>query len=292
MDRQTQSEWNQFQRQHMRTSPLIVDLIVNDVANATALIDSGCLCYALISKRFASRHHLERFQIPARLIEGVNGKLSKINEVARFSFRLHGYKENAYAYVIGMPEGEDVILGKGWMDHRDVSIAPAKKSLYIHSKGIRVRTREGTLPGGVQQVSAAVFAGLVQREKKAPNSIRVFAASIADINKALRPKEKVDVRALLPEQYKEFYDLFNPKEAEKLPPHRGPGVDHKIELDPKDSQPPWGPLYSMSKGELLVLRKELTSLLDKGFIRVSSSPAAAPVLFARKPGGGLRLCID
>ncbi|RYO48629.1 hypothetical protein AA0116_g12405 [Alternaria tenuissima] len=48
----------------------------------------------------------------------------------------------------------------------------------------------------------------------------------------------------------------------------------------------------MSRGELLVLRRELTSLLEKGFIRVSSSPASAPVLFARKPGGGLRLCID
>ena len=69
-------------------------------------------------------------------------------------------------------------------------------------------------------------------------------------------------------------------------------MDHKIKLEPKDAQPPWGPLYSMSRGELLVLRKELTSLLEKGFIRVSSSPAAAPVLFAKKPGGGLRLCID
>ncbi|KAM4059088.1 reverse transcriptase (RNA-dependent DNA polymerase) [Hirsutella rhossiliensis] len=34
----------------------------------------------------------------------------------------------------------------------------------------------------------------------------------------------------------------------------------------------------MSREELLVLRKTLTELLDKGFIRVSSSPAAAPVL--------------
>jgi hypothetical protein len=48
----------------------------------------------------------------------------------------------------------------------------------------------------------------------------------------------------------------------------------------------------MSRGELLVLRKELTSLLEKGFIRVSSSLASALVLFAKKLGGGLRLCID
>jgi hypothetical protein len=48
----------------------------------------------------------------------------------------------------------------------------------------------------------------------------------------------------------------------------------------------------MSRDELLVLRKTLTDLLDKGFIRVSSSPAAAPVLFVRKPGGGLRFCVN
>jgi hypothetical protein len=33
-------------------------------------------------------------------------------------------------------------------------------------------------------------------------------------------------------------------------------------------------------------------LLEKGFIRVSSSLASALVLFAKKLGGGLRLCID
>ena len=82
MDRQTRSEWNQFQQKHMRPPPITVDLIVNNVANAVALIDCGCLCYALISKRFAYRHCLERFQIPARMIEGVNGKLLEINEVA------------------------------------------------------------------------------------------------------------------------------------------------------------------------------------------------------------------
>ena len=48
----------------------------------------------------------------------------------------------------------------------------------------------------------------------------------------------------------------------------------------------------MSREELLLLRKTVLELLDKGFIRVSISPASAPVLFARKPGGGLRFCVD
>jgi hypothetical protein len=48
----------------------------------------------------------------------------------------------------------------------------------------------------------------------------------------------------------------------------------------------------MSRDELLILRKTLIDLLDKGFIRVSNSPIAAPVLFVKKLRGGLRFCID
>src|ERR1700761_6352241 len=48
----------------------------------------------------------------------------------------------------------------------------------------------------------------------------------------------------------------------------------------------------MSREELLVLRRTLIKLLDKGFIRVSNSSAAAPVLFVRKLGGGLRFYVN
>jgi hypothetical protein len=48
----------------------------------------------------------------------------------------------------------------------------------------------------------------------------------------------------------------------------------------------------MSRDELLVLRKTLIEYLDKGFIRVSNSPASVLILFVRKPGGGLRFCVD
>lgn len=48
----------------------------------------------------------------------------------------------------------------------------------------------------------------------------------------------------------------------------------------------------MLQEELKVLKEYLISRLHKGFIRASSSPAASPVLFVRKPGGGLRFCVD
>ena len=89
--------------------------------------------------------------------------------------------------------------------------------------------------------------------------------------------------------------MFDPDKADELPPHR-PGIDHTMPLEKdengKEKEVPWGALYNMSRDELLVLRKTLTELLDKNYIRLSSSPAGAPVLFAKKPGGGLRFCVD
>ena len=52
------------------------------------------------------------------------------------------------------------------------------------------------------------------------------------------------------------------------------------------------PPYRMAPAELKELKEQLKELLDKGFIRPSSSPWRAPVLFVKKKDGSLRLCID
>ncbi|OJD10528.1 hypothetical protein ACJ73_09766 [Blastomyces percursus] len=58
-------------------------------------------------------------------------------------------------------------------------------------------------------------------------------------------------------------DARNRTLIKSLPPLRGPGIDHtdhKIELEKKDGktpEPPWGPLYNMSRDETLLLRKPL-----------------------------------
>ena len=102
--------------------------------------------------------------------------------------------------------------------------------------------------------------------------------------------------SLLPKAHRHIARIFDPKTAARMPPLRGPKTDYRIKLekdkDRKEKELPQGPLYNISRGELLVLRKELISLLNKGQIRASSSPAASLVLFAKKLGGGLRFCVD
>ena len=50
--------------------------------------------------------------------------------------------------------------------------------------------------------------------------------------------------------------------------------------------------HRMAPVELQKLKVQLQELLDKGFIRPSTSPWGAPVLFAKKKERTLRLCID
>ena len=93
----------------------------------------------------------------------------------------------------------------------------------------------------------------------------------------------------IPEEYHEFTKVFSKEEADKLPPHRE--YDHRIPVE-EGKTPPFGPIYQLSPVELEVLKNYIDDHLRKGFIRHSQSPCAAPVLFAAKPDGGLRLCVD
>ena len=92
----------------------------------------------------------------------------------------------------------------------------------------------------------------------------------------------------LPPQLKEFEDVFSNEKAGILPEQKQ--GDHAIELD--GGEPPYGPLYNLSRVELAELRRYLDDALAKGWIRHSVSPAGAPILFVLKKDGGLRLCVD
>jgi hypothetical protein len=71
----------------------------------------------------------------------------------------------------------------------------------------------------------------------------------------------------VPAEFHEFLPLFDKIVADRLPPHRE--YDHKIVL--KDGfEPPFGPLYSLSRPELEALKAFLEENLDKRFLLSSS----------------------
>ena len=105
---------------------------------------------------------------------------------------------------------------------------------------------------------------------------------------SLTLKDEVRSNLDLPRVVYEYEDIF-PDEPSRLPPQRV--ADFDIELHPGTS-PISMTLHRMAPVELQELRVQLQELLDKGFIRPSTSPWGAPVLFTKKKAKTLRLCID
>jgi hypothetical protein len=86
----------------------------------------------------------------------------------------------------------------------------------------------------------------------------------------------------------EFLDTF-PEDLPGLPPERD--VEFVIELKP-GTAPISRRSYRMPPNELAELKTRLQDLLEKGFIRPSSSPWGCPAIFVKKKDQTLRMCVD
>lgn len=76
------------------------------------------------------------------------------------------------------------------------------------------------------------------------------------------------------------------------PPHStAKGFEMNIELLP-GARPRAARQYRLTPAEHLELEKQVQKLLDMGWVQPSISPWASSILFAPKPGGKLRLCVD
>nr|GFB41441.1 hypothetical protein [Tanacetum cinerariifolium] len=80
-----------------------------------------------------------------------------------------------------------------------------------------------------------------------------------------------------------------PEDLSGLPPTRP--VEFQIDLVPGVAPVARAP-YRLAPSEMKELEEQLKELSDKGFIRPSSSPWGASILFVKKKDGSFRMCID
>nr|GEV64010.1 reverse transcriptase domain-containing protein [Tanacetum cinerariifolium] len=115
--------------------------------------------------------------------------------------------------------------------------------------------------------------------------VRVFLAQISAKKEEDRSegKQLEDVPVV-----RDFPEVF-PKDLPGLPPARP--VEFQIDLIPGAAPVAQAP-YRLAPSEIKELSKQLQELSEKGFIRPSSLPWGAPVLFVKKKDGSFRMCID
>ncbi|GKA10420.1 putative reverse transcriptase domain-containing protein [Tanacetum coccineum] len=113
----------------------------------------------------------------------------------------------------------------------------------------------------------------------------IFLAQVTkkEIKDKLEEKRLEDVLTV-----QDFPEVF-PKDLPGLPPTRK--VEFQIDLVPGAAPVARAP-YRLAPSELQELSTQLQELSDKGFIRPSSSPWGAPVLFVKKKDGSFRMCIE
>lgn len=277
-----------------------------------ALIDSGASAHGFIDSNFAQKQNLDLIELSKprtlKVFDGSNSSAGQITHMAKIVLDINGHTESILLFVTSLAYF-DLVLGLPWLEYHSPSIDWKEGTMLFDSEKCRKHSK--SYPATTVAISKEF---IKEHRKKTSNydSIKssitiescdinsfeesaseanhtLMVASIEDIREALRNKPFVNPAEKLPKIYHEFLPVFSKDEADKLPPHRP--SDHKIILK-SGCEPPWGPLYGMSRDELLVLRKYIKENLEKGFIRPSSSPASSPVLFVKKPGGGLRFCVD
>jgi hypothetical protein len=122
-----------------------------------------------------------------------------------------------------------------------------------------------------------------------PAILNCSAVNPDDYEKFMAKKVPTDPLSKMPVYLHDLVHAASRETADILPPHRS--QDHQINLTP-ESKPVFKRPYGMTKEELTAAKKYIDEHLAKGFIRPSSSPYASPVILVKKPGGGLRFCVD
>ena len=213
----------------------------------------------------------------------------KITEIAKFFINIQRYRRNIFAYVV-LTLLNPVIIGLPWIKEDNIIIKSITNTLITNSYGLTISIKITLISLEIKELIMTPFIILVKRARKCQKLLTVFKISLKDITKALYLKitrTPMEIRKLLPAQYHNHLPLFEGDIAAELPPHR-PGINHIFTLKKSENgqkrNPLWGPLYRITRDKLLVLRKTLNELLDKGFILASNSPVGAPVLFAKKKG--------
>ncbi|GKE87438.1 putative reverse transcriptase domain-containing protein, partial [Tanacetum coccineum] len=129
----------------------------------------------------------------------------------------------------------------------------------------------------LSRYDATILCGEKKAQKYIEKGCELFLAQVTE--QESKEKRLEDVHVI-----RDF-----PDELPGLPPPRQ--VEFRIDLIPGAAPVARAP-YRLAPYEMKELSKQLQELLEKGFIRLSSSPWGAPVLFVKKKNGSFRMCID
>jgi hypothetical protein len=221
--------------------------------HALILFDSGA-SHSFISQKFSAKCQLPFYHTKGSfMIATPRGKIATNQLNQSVPIQLGSHIIKTTLLVLGL-EDVNIILGANWMTRHQVVLDVASRIVEINSP----------------------IYGSFTLFLPSQDSTHSCAFSMTEL-----PLKKIPVVC-------DYVDVF-PDELPGMPPDRD--IEFAIELQPGTTPISKRP-YRMPPAELAELKKQLQELLDKGFIRPSTSPWGCPALFVKKKDESLRLCID
>src|SRR5512142_650567 len=231
---------------------------------ATVLFDSGAT-HSFISKKFVGMYGLRKEELstpmrvhtPGNSSTSVSFSPSVLIEIQRSPFLAN--------LILLESKDLDVILGMDWLTKFKGVIDCAKRTVTLtNEKGETVVYKSLVSPK--QGVS------LNQIEAEIP---------VDTVEKNLRKMEDIPIVCEYPEVF--------PEDLTTMPPKRE--IEFRIDLAP-GTAPIYKRPYRMAANELAEVKKQVDEQLQKGYIRPSTSPWGAPVIFVEKKDKTKRMCVD
>jgi hypothetical protein len=272
-------------------------------AKARLHVDSGAT-HSCVAAHFVERAGLAVTPV-ARTVALADGQLARVLGVCKARIRVGDIKDVHTFYVLKLDTTYDVLLGQDWLRRKKAVLDFGRQSMTITVRdGLNrtVTSGDGAFtPGGGEMLDGRISALQMKRLARKPDT-ELFLVVVNKVpDQTVEPDARCASAAfeggnecLIPQgRLQKILDRYKSVFAD-IPAgtiHRKGLPEMTIDFE-NGKQPPVGYQYRLSQPEKEELQRQLTLALEKGWVEPSSSPFGAPVLFARKKGGGLRWCID
>ena len=170
----------------------------------------------------------------------------------------------------------DVILGLDWLSRHHATMDCYRKEVRFCRPG-----ETKVVFYGLRKTLSNSIMTTMKASKMLWKSYQGYLAYAIEVRDSGSRLEDISV-------VREFSNVF-PEDLPSIALDRE--IDFQIELAP-GTEPISKAPYRMDPLELKEFRVHMEELVSKGFVRPSTSPWGAPVLFVKKKDGSVRLCID
>ncbi|GJY88261.1 putative reverse transcriptase domain-containing protein [Tanacetum coccineum] len=216
-------------------------------------------------------------------VELANGKIIEVNTIIRgctLNFLNHPFNIDLMPIELG---SFDVIIGMDWLPKYHAVIVGDEKIVRVSfGNEILIVRHDGSNNGHESRLN---IISCTKNQKYLLKGSHVFLTHVTAKKAEDKSEEKrlEDVPIV-----RDFLEVF-PEDLTGIPPTRQ--VEFQIDLIPGAAPVARAP-YRLAPSEMKEFSDQLQELSDEGFIRPTSSPWGASVLFVKKKDGSFRMCID